>query len=1060
MEKGKNMKTNLKRVFSLVLAILMLLPIFSALTFAKEYVDVTNVPENIAYAADITVTEGLTWTGWKPEYLVDGDQTTGTYTPRGKTYAITLTFAEAYYFSDFVVALNREGTLPEITTVPEKFSNTTEKIQILAYNGTELVYESAVIDVAGKEEISTNIWKEADRIVVKGPDISESPSACEAIWEIEAYARTTPGSCNAEIQNVANEALFSALQWVTDNQTKERYLANATWWAMDTDKLFDGDIHTGTKSVKNREFIYQLDFGSERMFSSVRVVTNGAGYVLNDGYLGCEQDEQGNVINYTTHYTGYQMRVYAYDFNDDLVFESDLIDVSSLEEVTFNIGANASIIQCEVSGAGNTGYNGNTIVWEIEAFEETGSHALEQVATKNPSCVATGYIEYACQAPGCGYAKKVAVEATGFHTWSDTYTLITEPENNENGVAQYACKVCSQTINRDIPATGHNWDNGVVTAPDCENEGFTKYTCTDAGCDMSYTADFVTALGHDYDDGVVTRKQTIDSTGLLVYTCQKCNGTKEKVLRKSRYTDKTFKVDNSIVTKYESSQTSSSSYAEDAFQVLGKYIFDGVTNEGIRGLDVQCNYWFAPGERKMVDRLDENGEPVRGSDGKVVQDEVRKSGFLYIYLDREYYFTRGTLYAAANWKWLEVHFEYQDSQGNWVRSATYAHDRLNNMTVSGLDMTGSLNGGARASRIVIESVNGDAGYAYGKVPVGSPAYAGRLQFHEIVLEAHACDVSVKDHKDYQEGQSIADATWNNATCTKDGSCEVVCPVCNVAQNVTLPKEEYGHKYGTVTETVAPTCSNTGIGTAKCTQCNYTRNDIPIEKTGEHNYSKVVTYVSPTCDAKGIEHLTCIDCGDVGLVTPIEPTGIHKFDWIVKSSANYTAEGTTIHACVYCLELSGLEKDIIEEKLPIPEGFIKFNGFEVRMTDFVGLRAKFTYDIAILEELQNTCDVTITVNITDKNGNTKSVEILGKNGTKKYDKETGEFSVVVKSSCTDEFTFSYSVKLRNFRGTVTQDFEVNGGAATSVYDIAQQILDAGITVPADVKKLYQEIVAER
>ena len=131
-----------------------------------------------------------------------------------------------------------------------------------------------------------------------------------------------------------------------------------------------------------------------------------------------------------------------------------------------------------------------------------------------------------------------------------------------------------------------------------------------------------------------------------------------------------------------------------------------------------------------------------------------------------------------------------------------------------------------------------------------------------------------------------------------------------------------------------------------------------------------------------------------------------------------------------------------------------------MTDFVGLRAKFTYDIAILEELQNTCDVTITVNITDKNGNTKSVEILGKNGTKKYDKETGEFSVVVKSSCTDEFTFSYSVKLRNFRGTVTQDFEVNGGAATSVYDIAQQILDAGITVPADVKKLYQEIVAER
>ena len=81
------MKTRFKRVFSLVLAVLMLVPIFSSFVFAKENVDVTNVPQNIASAADITVVEGLTWSGWKPENLVDGDATTGTYSPRGKAYA-------------------------------------------------------------------------------------------------------------------------------------------------------------------------------------------------------------------------------------------------------------------------------------------------------------------------------------------------------------------------------------------------------------------------------------------------------------------------------------------------------------------------------------------------------------------------------------------------------------------------------------------------------------------------------------------------------------------------------------------------------------------------------------------------------------------------------------------------------------------------------------------------------------------------------------------------------------------------------------------------------------
>ena len=1057
MEKGRNMKTNIKRIFSVVLALLMLLPVFTSLAFAKEDVDVTNVPKNIAFAADIVVEEGLTWSGWKPEYLVDGDATTGTYTPRGKTYAIALEFAKPYYFSDFIVSLNREGTLPTVNSVPEKFSNTTEKIKILAYNGSELVYESAVIDTTGLTEVSANIWKEADKVVVTGPDISDSPSACEAIWEIEAYSRTTPDECDAETKNVASEALFSALQWVQDKDTKESYLANATWWAMDTDALFDGDPHTGTKSVKNRQFSYQLDFGAERMFSAVKIITNGAGTVANQDPVGCVYDEDGNLVEYKTFYTGYQMQVFAYNFNDDLVYQSDVIDVSSLEDVTFNIGQNVSIIRCEVSGAGNTGYNGGTLIWEIEAYEETGSHALERSAVQNPSCVASGYIEYTCQDKDCGYVVKEAVEPTGFHTWSDDYVVKTEPELNDNGVAQYTCKICKQTINRDIPALGHNWDAGTIYEPTCDEEGYTEYKCTDAGCDMTYQSDFVIALGHNFDDGVITKRPTIDSKGVLKYSCLRdgCDGEEIKELRKSRYKDNVAEVNvKDIIVRYESTQTFNANLASNAYDVLAKHLFDGVTNEGKHGNDDKTNYFYVPGNPEYVPRLDENGNEVKDANGKVINDEVRHSGFLYLYLDREYFFTRGTIFAAANYRRFEVHFEYQNDKGEWVRSATYAPDQpLNNMTVSGLDMTGHISSGARASRIVIESITGDFGWSYGKIPEGSPSQAGRLQFHEIQLTAHLCELTKEDYE--------PEANWNKATCTTDGSCKATCPVCNVTQTVILPKEEYGHSFGAKTTIVPPTCSENGYASAQCTNCSYTKTDFIVEKTGEHNFTKAVTHIEPTCDSKGIEHLQCVDCGKVGFVSPIESTGIHKYDWIVKSVSNYTAEGTTIHACVFCGEKSGQEEDIIEEKLPIPEGFVSFKGYEIRMTGFVGLRVKFAYDIEALNVLTQTCDVTITVNVTDSEGNVKSVEVMGKKGTQNYNKETGEFAVVVKApTCLDEYSFSYTIKLVNFRGTVSETYDVNEGATTSIYDVAEAILNSGETLPAGIKKLYQEIVAEK
>ncbi|MBQ6849351.1 MAG: hypothetical protein IJN76_04775, partial [Clostridia bacterium] len=56
------------------------------------------------------------------------------------------------------------------------------------------------------------------------------------------------------------------------------------------------------------------------------------------------------------------------------------------------------------------------------------------------------------------------------------------------------CTGCGAVLNA---ALGHDY-KGVVTAPDCENGGYTTYTC--ANCGDSYVDDYTEALGHTYDN--------------------------------------------------------------------------------------------------------------------------------------------------------------------------------------------------------------------------------------------------------------------------------------------------------------------------------------------------------------------------------------------------------------------------------------------------------------------------------------------------------------------------------------------------------------------------------
>lgn len=75
-------------------------------------------------------------------------------------------------------------------------------------------------------------------------------------------------------------------------------------------------------------------------------------------------------------------------------------------------------------------------------------------------------------------------EASHTHTFGD-WTVTTEPGCTEPGIKTRECD-CGYTERAEIPATGHQWDEGQITKePTEDSEGEKTFTCT--VCDATYT---------------------------------------------------------------------------------------------------------------------------------------------------------------------------------------------------------------------------------------------------------------------------------------------------------------------------------------------------------------------------------------------------------------------------------------------------------------------------------------------------------------------------------------------------------------------------------------------
>ena len=87
------------------------------------------------------------------------------------------------------------------------------------------------------------------------------------------------------------------------------------------------------------------------------------------------------------------------------------------------------------------------------------------------------------------------------------------------------CNICGYIRG----VAGHIYE-AVITAPDCEHEGYTTYTCS--VCGDTYVSDKVDALGHSFGEWALVLEPSVDAEGREERVCSVCGRTESRPVDK------------------------------------------------------------------------------------------------------------------------------------------------------------------------------------------------------------------------------------------------------------------------------------------------------------------------------------------------------------------------------------------------------------------------------------------------------------------------------------------------------------------------------------------------
>lgn len=172
--------------------------------------------------------------------------------------------------------------------------------------------------------------------------------------------------------------------------------------------------------------------------------------------------------------------------DDDAAQVTYSYDVGNSKTMDVTLNANFNYCTVTFDSNGGSSVDSQSVI--------KGGHATEPETPLKTCSALVGWYTDSGLVDAFDFDNAILTDMTLYAKWTDSHTpgaavkeKETAPSCTEDGSYENVvfCTVCSTELSRDtviVPATGHNWNNGVVTLePTTEAEGIRTYTCAACG---------------------------------------------------------------------------------------------------------------------------------------------------------------------------------------------------------------------------------------------------------------------------------------------------------------------------------------------------------------------------------------------------------------------------------------------------------------------------------------------------------------------------------------------------------------------------------------------------
>ena len=157
-------------------------------------------------------------------------------------------------------------------------------------------------------------------------------------------------------------------------------------------------------------------------------------------------------------------------------------------------------------------------VWGCNFVDHWMYHDFEWEVTTEPTCTEAGEKSLVCV--DCEFVKATeAIDALG-HAYGD-WEVTTEPTCTEAGEKERVCANDPSHVETEaIDALGHTEVIDAAVEPTCTEDGLTEGKHCDVCGEVLAAQEVVPATDHEWDEGVVTKEPTATAAGEKTFTCQ------------------------------------------------------------------------------------------------------------------------------------------------------------------------------------------------------------------------------------------------------------------------------------------------------------------------------------------------------------------------------------------------------------------------------------------------------------------------------------------------------------------------------------------------------------